>query len=184
MPGHIAVVDVGGDVGKALLADGVRRPVKDDQIDSQVVGEQELPDGIHRHRQCLVLGIAVHPGGDQGEGHCLAPVGQGQFQRGAVGGDQQIPLPAVPAPPDRPHGVDHMAGGQTISIGNFGLSRPASAQGTALSQQPRPGGAVDGAVYASAPQQALVGGVDDGVNLHGGDVVSHNVQGHETASLL
>ena len=39
----------------------------------------------------------------------------------------------------------------------------------------RPGGAVDGAVHAAAPQQRGVGGVDYGVDLACGDVSLHHL---------
>ena len=119
---HIAVIDVGGDIGKEFAADGVGGPVKDDQIHGHIVGEQELPDGVHRHLQRLVLGVAVHPGGDQRERHSLAPVGQGQLQRGAVGGDQQLPLSVVAAPPNGAHGVDDELRRQAVALGDLGLS--------------------------------------------------------------
>ena len=182
---HIAVVDVGGDIGKELAADGVGGPVEDDQIDHHVVGEQELPDGIHRYLQRLVLGVAVHTGGNQRKGHGLASVGQGQLQRGAVGRDQQFPLSVVAAPSDGAYGVDDELRRQAVAFCDLGLSRFAAVQGAALGQQLRPGGPVDGPVHTSAAQQALVGGVDDGVHLHGGNIVSYNLQGHDgTSSLL
>ena len=181
---YIAIVDVGGDIGKELSADGVGGPVEDDQVHGHVVGEQELPDGIHRHLQRLVFRVAVDPGGDQRERHGLTPVGQGQLQRGAVGGDQQLPLPVAAAPPDGTHGVDDELRRQTVALGELGLSRFAAVQGAALGQQLRPGGTVDGTVHASAAQQALVGGVDDGVHLHGGDIVSYNLQGYDGTSSL
>ena len=179
---HIAVVDVGGDFGKELAADGVGGPVKDDQIHRHVVGEQEFPDGVHRHLQRLVLGVAVHPGGDQWERHRFAPIGQGQLQRGAVGGDQQFPLSVAAAPPDGAYGMDDELRRQTGARSDLGLSWCADVQGASLGQQLRPGGPVDGPVHTSAAQQTLVGGVDDGVHLHGGDIVSYNLQGHDGTS--
>ena len=46
---HIAVIDVCGNVSKELSTDGIGGSVKDDQIHRHVVGQQEIPDGIHRH---------------------------------------------------------------------------------------------------------------------------------------
>ena len=34
----------------------------------------------------------------------------------------------------------------------------------------------------STAQQTLLGSVDDGVHLHGGDIVSYNLQGHDGTS--
>ena len=64
------------------------------------------------------------------------------------------------------------------------LSRFAAVQGAALGQQFWPGGTVDGTVHTSAAQQALVGGVDDGVHLHGSNIISHDMQGHDDTSSL
>lgn len=80
--------------------------------------------------------------------------------------------------------MDYKPGGQAIALGELGLSRFAAAQGAALGQQLRPCGTVDGAVHATAAQQALLGGVDDGVHFHGGDIISHNMQGHGATSLV
>ena len=103
---HIAVIDVRGNVGKEFSADGVGSPVKDHQIHRHVVGQKEVPDGIHGHLQGLVLGIAVHPGGDQGERQGFTLIGQGHFQRGAVCRDQQFPLPVAATLPDGTDGVN------------------------------------------------------------------------------
>lgn len=46
-----------------------------------VVLEQEIPNRVHRYFQGLILGVAKHPRGDQGECHSLTSVFQGQFQR-------------------------------------------------------------------------------------------------------
>ena len=62
-----------------------------------------------------------------------------------------------------------------LGLSNSGI---AAAECAAFLQQLRPGGAVDGAVHAPAPEQALVGSVHNGVCLHDGDVVSNDVQGH------
>ena len=43
---------------------------------------------------------------------------------------------------------------------------------------------MDGAVYASAAQQAFIGSIDDGIHLHGGNIVSYNLQGHDSTSSL
>ena len=179
---HIAVIDVGGDIGKELAADGVGDPVKDDQIHGHVMGEQELPDGVYRHLQRLILGVAEDAGGDQRERHGLASVGQGQLQRGAVGGDQQFPLPVATASPDGTHSMDDKLRRQAVALCDLGLSRFAAVQGVALGQQLRPGGTVDIPVHTSAAQQALVGDVDDGVRPHGGDIVSYNLQRHDGTS--
>lgn len=51
-------------------------------------------------------------------------------------------------------------------------------------RQLQPGGTVDGAVYTSAAQQTHLGSVDDGVHLHGSNIISHDMQGHDDTSSL
>ena len=73
---------------------------------------------------------------------------------------------------------------QAVALRDLSLSRFAAAQGAALNQQLRPGGTMDGAVHASAAQQAFIGSIDDGIHLHGGNIVSYNLQGHDSTSSL
>ena len=148
------------------------------------MGKQKIPDGIHRHLQGLILGIAIHSRGDQGERHGFTLIGQSHFQRGAVCRDQQFPLPVAATLPDGTDGVNDKLCRQAVALRDLGLSRFAAAQGAALGQQLRSGGTVDSAVHASAAQQALVGGVDDGIHLHGGNIISHDIQGHDDTSSL
>ena len=119
---YIAVVDVSRDIGKELTGDGVCRLIEEDQIDRHGVGAQEFLNGVYRHLQGLVFGISVYTGGNEREGYVLTAVCQGQFQRSAVGGDQQLPFPIAAAPPDGSHSVDDKFGGQAVTLGDFGLS--------------------------------------------------------------
>ena len=66
------VVDVGGDVREELIADRIRRTAENDEIHRHVVFSQKFADGVHRHAQCLILGVTEDAGGDQREGNRLA----------------------------------------------------------------------------------------------------------------
>src|SRR5512133_410049 len=79
--------------------------------------------------------------------------------------------------PDRTDCVDDMPGGQIIAPGELGVAGFAAAQSGAFLQQPRPGGPVNGAVDATATQQGVVGGIDDGIHCQGGDVGLNNFDG-------
>ena len=50
------------DVGEVLAGDGKRLPIQEGQVDPHLMLAQEGPDGIHRHGERLLLGIAVDPG--------------------------------------------------------------------------------------------------------------------------
>ena len=139
------------------------------------MAEQKFPNGVHRHFEGLVFGVAICPGGDEGEGHRLATILHRQLQRGTVGGNQQFPLPVISTPPDWAYRVNHVLSRQTVALGDLGLACGATAQGAALLQQLRPGGAVDGSVHAAPAQQAIFGGVDNGIHLHGGNIIAYHL---------
>ena len=179
---HIVIVDVLGNVGKELAADLIGGPVENHQIDRHLVLQQKFADGIHCHPQGLIFRIAIGAGGDQGEGHGFALLLFGQGKAFAVAGSQKLPLTAMAAVPHGAHGMDHVPAGQVIGGGDFGIAGPAAAQSAAFRQKLRPGGSVDGAVHSAAAQQGFLGGVDDGVHLHFGDIVSDDGKGHNAAS--
>jgi hypothetical protein len=66
--------------------------------------------------------------------------------------------------------VDHVARRQPKALRDLGLSRLAAAELGAHRTELRSRGAVDGAVDAAATEQALTGGVDDGVDVERGYV--------------
>ena len=123
----VAVVDVGGNVGKEFFADVEGRPVEDDEINRHVMVEQEVPDSVHCRLEGLVLGIAVGAGGDEREGHGAAAVLQRQPEGGAICGAEQLPLSKAASPPDRADGVDDVLCGQAPAPRYAGLPRRAAA---------------------------------------------------------
>ena len=58
---------------------GLGSSVEEYQGNLQVVIQQEVLNGVNRHLQSLVLGVAVDPGGDQGKGHTFAVMSQSQL---------------------------------------------------------------------------------------------------------
>ena len=66
-------------------------------------------------------------------------------------------------------------GRQTVALGDLGLARRAAAQGAALLQQLRPSSAVDGSVHAAPAQQAIFGGVDNGIHLYGSNIIAYHL---------
>ena len=83
-----------------------------DDIGSHVCLEHGLAQHIHRHPQSLVLGVAVHPGGDQRERHRLAAVFLSQRQRRAVTGGQHLFFSVMAVLVYGPHRVDDVLTGQ------------------------------------------------------------------------
>jgi hypothetical protein len=59
-----------------------------------------------------------------------------------------------------------------VAPGDAGLSRRTASDSAAFFQKLSARSAVDGAIYTTAAQEGVVGGVDDGVNLERGNICS------------
>ena len=175
---HIVVVDVGSDIREQLIADLVRRAVENDDVRRHVVLCEEFADGVHRHPERLILGIAENTGGDQRKGNRLTAVLLRQHKAGAIAGGELFPLAALTAVPNRAHGVDDVAARQAVRAGDLGLASPAVAQSPALCQQLRPRRPMDTAIHAATAQQRFLRRVDDGVHTHFRDVIANNFKRH------
>ena len=139
---------------------------------------QEIPDGTGRDLQRLVLRVSVDPGGDQRKGDGFTAGLLRKPERFPVAGGQQAGLPMGAAPPDGTDGMDDEPAGKAVAPGHFGLPGPAAVQGAAFRQQLRSGGSVDRAVHSPAAQQGRIGGIDDGIHLHPGDIIADNFKRH------
>jgi len=76
-----------------------------------------------------------------------------EFDRTGVAGRKMGIFPASAAMPDRADGMDHVFGRQPVPACDLRIAGVAAAERTAFVQQLGPGGAVDGAVNATATQQ-------------------------------
>lgn len=121
-----------------------------------------LPD---RHGQGLIPGVAVGTGGDQGEGHALAALGERQCKRIAVASGQQAFFVMRPAASDGTDGVDDPFRGKVEAGAQLGLACGTAAQPGAIVAQRGTGRTVDGTVYASAAQQAGICGINNAVTI-------------------
>ena len=179
---HIPFIDIGGNIGKQRAANLISLPVKDHKIDHHVVFKQKIADGIHRSLERLILGIAVNAGGNERKRQRFAAVFLCQRKRRPVAGNQQFLLSALPAMPARPHRVNDVFAGQSIALCDLCAACFAPMQRFALRQQLRACGAVNAAIHPSAAQQRFIGGVDNGVHLHPGNIVSDDLQRHKALS--
>jgi len=179
---HIVVVDVGGDIREQLVADLVRRTVENDDVHRHVVFSQKFADGVHRHPERLILGIAKNAGGDQRKCHRLTAVLLRQRKAGAIAGGELFPLAVLTAVPHGANGVDDVAARQAVRAGDLGLAGPAAAQRPALLEQLRPRRTVDAAIHAATAQQRFLRRVDDGVHGHFRDVVANDDKGHSVTT--
>ncbi len=125
----------------------------------------------------LPQGIAIDTRRDGGKGDRTGAHLVGEAQRAAVAGGERRGLACRAAAPDGPHGVDDEARRQVEAVGDHGVTGRALADDPAGRLQALgPGGAVDGAVDATAAPQVAVRRVDDGVDPFGCDVALHCVE--------
>jgi hypothetical protein len=142
-------------------------------------------NGARRRRAQIRQGF-----GDRGDGDLSGPIGWesidasryrrkgdpgkamlgGKFERAAITGGEQNLLAGAAAAPNRPDGMDDVAGLQIETRRDLSLAGRAAAERKAGLQQLRSGGAVDGAVDAAAAGKLRIGGVDDGVDVQRRDV--------------
>ena len=113
---------------------------------------------------------------------CIMLYRDSQRKRRPVAGNQQFLLSALPAMPARPHRVNDVFAGQSIALCDLCAACFAPMQRFALRQQLRACGAVNAAIHPSAAQQRFIGGVDNGVHLHPGNIVSDDLQRHKALS--
>src|SRR2546425_1044566 len=92
---------------------------------------------------------------------------------------EQLRLAVAAAPPDGPHRVNDVAGGEQPRARRLRVTDVAAAQQTTLCEQLRPRGAVDRAVDPASTKQGGVRGVDDRVDVLFGDVTANDVD-HRT----
>ena len=179
---HIVVVDVLGNVGEQLAADLVGLAVENNEVDCHVAAQQELADGVRRHPQRLILGVAEDAGGDQRERHCFTLMCLGQRQARPIAGGQLLPLAMSAASPHRPNGVNHIPAGEEVGFCDLGVAGFAAAKPSALGQQLRPCRTMDAPIHPAPAQQGLLGRVDNGVHGHFRDVVANDDKGHSVTN--
>jgi hypothetical protein len=112
----------------------------------------------------------VDAGRDRGERDRVQAMLGGQGERGAIAGGEQCLFAQVAAAPDRSDRMDDVPGLEAVAAGDLGGAGVAAAQGLALGQQLRAGGAVDGAIDAAAAEQRAVRCIHDGVDVECRDV--------------
>src|SRR5262249_62266544 len=75
----------------------------------------------------------------------------------------------------RPNRMNDVTCGQTVTPGDLCVAGVAAVQTAALREQLRTGRVVDRTVDASAAEQRGVCGIDDGIDLKGGDGGHHDL---------
>ena len=84
--------------------------------------------------------------------------------------------------PDRADCVDHIPGGKAVTAGYLRFPSFTTAEGSALRQEAGSGSTVNRTVYTATAKQGIVGGVDNGIDMHFGDVVPDNFKWHTDTS--
>lgn len=133
-------------------------------------------DGGNRDAGRTIGREAIDAGGNSRKGYRRQRVGLAQFERAAIAGSEQSILAGVAAVPDRPDGMNHMPGRQTVAFGDFGIAGGTATQRAAFGKQFGTGTAMDRAIDAAPAEQRRIRGVDDGVNAQTGDIGNNNFQ--------
>ena len=186
IPHKLALLSTGADVISQCSSKGSKGPPVEEYEEhlSQGTGVslEEIVDRVYGHPGRPVDRIAVSAGADGREGNTRQPLRYRQLQALPVGAGQQFWLTLMTAVPDRPYCVDDMFGRQIAAVGN---NRPPGCQSplpghdlTALFQNSRPAGSVNGPVHAATPHKAGIGGVDDSVRVLKGNIATDKTQLH------
>jgi len=181
---HIAVIYVRCNISKQLAADLIGFTVKNDNVYCHFVFKKETADGVNCNLESLILRIAENAGGDQGECNRFAAVFLRQHERSLIAGDQQFTFTMLSIVPARTDSVDNIFAGQLVALCDFCVPGFAAVERFTCCQQLRSCSTMNTAVHTAATQQRLVGSVDDGINLHFRNVVSHNLERHNFHILL
>ena len=117
--------------------------------------------------------IPIDTATDSGECYCFDIVFKSNLEASSVAGCKQLRLALFATMPDRSHGVDDMFCRKITAGGDFRIAGFAAVEFAAFFEDRGPACAVDGPVDAPAAEEALVGGVDDGVDALPGDIALH-----------
>jgi hypothetical protein len=121
-----------------------------DLLDRWFAG-QEIRDSLSRDPRCVRDRITVDATTYRWKGDRLHLVRDGELQAVSVAVRKLLRFAVLAVTIPRTDGVDPVAGGKAVALGDPSLTGWATAEGAALLQQVRPGGAVDGAVDATPP---------------------------------
>mgnify|MGYP006156713577 CR=1 FL=1 len=128
-------------VGQRLLQNGlvhrkiVRGEAAEDHLTQGRSVGQRTAHRRHGHARRQGGGVAIYARADARKRQAAHPVRHRQRDRAAVARGQQRGLSGGTTVPDRPHGVDHMPGGQAKTRRDSGVARLAAPQGAAGLQQ-------------------------------------------------
>ena len=148
---------------------GSAEATKNDPFDSGPAFERG-GNGAKRDHRGPLWREAVSAGRDGWIGDRDKAVLRSEVENVPITSGEQPVLAALATAPNRSDSVDHVPGLEAESRRDLGLARLASAKRGASLLQIVARGAMDRTVNAASAKQALIGGVDDGVNVERGDV--------------
>ena len=154
------------------------------QINLHFLHQKKIRYGAMGDFDGLILGIAVYAAGNQGKGDAFQFLFPGNIQAIAIAGIQKGGFAVAAALPYGPGGMDDIAGGQGIALGDHRMPGGAMADFfTFLFQLFRPGRRKNGAANPAARLQGRICGIDDGVHLHFCNILADDLKGHGTGLL-
>ena len=121
---------------------------------------------------------------DEGHGNRLAPQLHRLLETRGVGGAQEDLLARVAAHPFGPHGVNHKAAREAVSLRDLHLSHTQGGDGDAFRVKLSARRPMDGEIRAPPADHLSVGGIHDGVRHDASDVLADDGKGHGLPSSL
>ncbi len=131
---------------------------------------EESRDGCDCDRSGRFERKTVGTTADRRKGDALAAVVAREREAGTIARSQQLGFARMPIPVHRAYGVNDMSGHEVVPASDPGGTGRAPTKRATFSQQTWPGGLMDGTVDAPAPQQGLVGRIDNGIDIQRRDV--------------
>jgi hypothetical protein len=125
---------------------------------------QRIGNGLDGNAGRTIRGETINACRDSGVRDRAEAVDLTELKPAAIAGAKQRIFVLMAAVPDRADGMDHVFGGEPVAHGDLGVAGFAAAKRAAFGEQLGPGGAVDGAIDATAAEQRGIRGVDNRVN--------------------
>ena len=140
----------------------------------QVMFMKEGHNGTECDAGSLGQGVTEDAGRDGGKINGCNAVLFREAQAGAVTGRQQSRLPRAAALPDGTGCMNDVSGLEVVAPGNLSMPGFTAAEGSAFSEEFRPGGTMNGPIHAAAAQKGAIGGVDNALRVGLCNIANNN----------
>src|SRR6476620_9289862 len=141
----------------------------------------ELASGGDGNPGGFIEWIAIDSSTDARESQGRNPCVVGKCQGASITGGEQLRFTSLAAMPHRPDGVNDIAGWETISLRQYGITGPAATEQAAFIPQLGSSCTMNRTAHTTARKECFIRGIHDGVDIQCGDVALNRLKrgGHE-----